>query len=59
MDNTHTMTTQDLTPGKRYRFPYSQIEWQYIGGNMFYSPEWDTYKELTTTHFHATEVHHA
>ena len=45
------MTTNDLVTGKQYRFPYSQIVWTYIGGTQFYSPEWDTYKEVTLTHF--------
>ena len=48
------MKSQDLQLGKFYKFPYSQIRWQYIGGSQFYSPEWDLYKEQTLTHFQAT-----
>lgn len=50
------MTIKDLVLGKRYRFPYSRIQWQYIGDGNFYSPEYDMYKVISMTHFTATEV---
>lgn len=53
------MKIQDLVPGMKYKFPYSQIVWTYTGGNTFYSPEYDTYKTINQSRLAATEVHHA
>jgi hypothetical protein len=47
------MTTKDLVLGMRYTFPYSRIQWTYIGDSNFYSPEYDIYKVVTNTFFHA------
>lgn len=54
-----TMKIQDLVPGMKYKFPYSQIIWVYIGDKTFYSPEYDTYKTVHQSRLAATEVHHA
>jgi hypothetical protein len=42
----NTMNTADLILGERYKFPYSQIAWTYIGNRTFYSSEFDTYKSV-------------
>ena len=54
-----TMKTQDLCLGMKYKFPYSQIVWTYIGDKTFYSPEFDTYKTVHQSCLAATEIHHA
>jgi len=50
------MTRKDLVLGKRYVFPYSRIQWTYIGDNNFYSQRQDIYKVVSLPCFHAVEV---